>query len=195
MKRPRSTGCTETRCYTPAQKQREVNAMPFPEKVAKLRKEKGLTQDELAKKAGVGIAQIRRYEKGSSSPTLEVIKNLARTLGVSADELIFDEGERVPAVRILDRRLLEQFEMLSTLNAHDKDAVQTVIDSVIIKNRLEDVMPAKSDATWTKEMRHVVTELRKGAAKYSDDEVDRLVNDAVTAVRGERTHQRVKVGA
>lgn len=195
MKRPQSAGCTETRCYTPAQKQREVNAMPFPEKVAKLRKEKGLTQDDLAKKAGVGIAQMRRYEKGASSPTLEVIKNLARALGVSADELIFDEGERVPAVRILDRRLLEQFEMLSALNAHDKDAVQTVIDSVIIKNRLEDVMPAKSDATWTKEMRRVVAELRKGAAKYSDDEVDRLVNDAVTAVRGERTHQRVKVGA
>ena len=195
MKRPQGTGCTETRCYTPAQKQREVNVMPFPEKVAKLRKEKGLTQDDLAKKAGVGIAQMRRYEKGASSPTLEVIKNLARSLGVSADELIFDEGERVPAVRILDRRLLEQFEMLSALNAHDKDAVQTIIDSVIIKNRLEDVMPAKSDATWTKEMRHVVAELRNGAAKYSDDEVDRLVNDAVTAVRGERTHQRVKVGA
>lgn len=169
--------------------------MPFPEKVTKLRKEKGLTQDDLAKMAGVGIAQMRRYEKGASSPTLEVIKNLARALGISADELIFDEGERVPAVRILDRRLLEQFEMLSALNAHDKEAVQTVIDSVIIKNRLEDVLPGKSDTAWTREMRHLVAELRKGAAKYTDDEVDRLVNEAVTAVRGVRTHQRVKVGA
>jgi len=46
--------------------------MPFAEKLAKLRKKRGLTQQELAQKIGVGIAQMRRYEKGSSSPTLEV---------------------------------------------------------------------------------------------------------------------------
>ncbi|MBI4823397.1 MAG: helix-turn-helix transcriptional regulator, partial [Nitrospirae bacterium] len=48
--------------------------MPFAEKLSKLRKDRGLTQEELAKKVGVGIAQMRRYEKGASSPTLEVIK-------------------------------------------------------------------------------------------------------------------------
>ena len=65
------------------------------------RKEKGLTQEEMAKKAGVGIAQMRRYEKGKSSPTLEVIKNIAKTLGVSADELIFDKKEGGPLLRYL----------------------------------------------------------------------------------------------
>jgi transcriptional regulator with XRE-family HTH domain len=169
--------------------------MAFGGNLARFRKEKGLTQEDLVRKSGVAISQIRRYEADKSSPTLDVVTKLAKALGVSLDELVFDKATGVAGLRILDRRLLEQFEMLSTLNAHDKDAVQTVIDSVIIKNRLEDVLPAKSDATWTKEMRHVVAELRKGAAKYSDDEVDRLVNDAVTAVRGERVHQRVKVGA
>ncbi|MCP4717390.1 MAG: helix-turn-helix transcriptional regulator [Deltaproteobacteria bacterium] len=38
--------------------------MPFAEKLAKLRKDKGFIQQELAQKAGVGIAQMRRYEKG-----------------------------------------------------------------------------------------------------------------------------------
>ena len=69
--------------------------MPFAEKLSKLRNERGLTQQEMAGLVGVGIAQMRRYEKGNSSPTLEVIKNIARTLGISADELIFDENERV----------------------------------------------------------------------------------------------------
>ena len=68
MKRPQSTGCTETRCYTPAQKQREVNAMPFPEKVAKLRKEKGLTQNDLAKKAGVAVFLMRERAGARITP-------------------------------------------------------------------------------------------------------------------------------
>lgn len=87
--------------------------MAFAEKLTKSRKDKGFTQQELAKSARIGIAQIRRYEKGNSSPTLEVIKNIAKTLSVSADELVFDEGEGIVASKIHDRELLEQFEQIS----------------------------------------------------------------------------------
>ena len=157
--------------------------MPFAEKLSKLRNERGLTQQEMAKLIGVGIAQIRRYEKGKSSPTLEIIKNIARSLGVSADELIFDEGERVAAAKILDRKLLEQFEVISTLNPHDKDAIKTILESVIIKSRLEEVMPSRKDAAWSKEMKSVVSEFRMGAEGYSDEEIESIVDEAVNAVR------------
>lgn len=157
--------------------------MPFAEKLSKLRNERGLTQQEMATLIGVGIAQMRRYEKGKSSPTLVVIKNIARTLGVSADELIFDENERVAAAKILDRKLLEQFESLSKLSPHDKDAIKTILDSMILKSRLEEVMPSPKDALWSKEMRGVVAEFRKGAYAYSEDEIDSIVDEAVDAVR------------
>ncbi len=101
--------------------------MPFAEKLSKLRNNKGLTQKEMAKMAGIGIAQLRRYEGGKSSPTLKVIKNISKTLGVSADELIFDEGEGVASNKILDRELLEQFEMVSRLGSNDKDAIKTIL--------------------------------------------------------------------
>ena len=157
--------------------------MPFAEKLSKLRNERGLTQQEMATLIGVGIAQMRRYEKGKSSPTLGVIKNIARTLGVSADELIFDENERVAAAKILDRKLLEQFESLSKLSPHDKDAIKTILDSMILKSRLEEVMPSPKDALWSKEMRGVAAEFRKGAYAYSEDEIDSIVDEAVDAVR------------
>ena len=168
--------------------------MPFAQRLGKLRKEKGLTQEDLAKKIGVGIAQMRRYEKGASSPTLEVIKNMAKALGVSADELIFDENEGIAPARILDKKLLQQFEMLSQMNPHDKDAVQTVIESMIIKSRLEDVLHPPSDAAWTKEMSKVVSEFRKGAEGYSEEEIDAIVDEAVAAVRAEKKQKRAKVG-
>lgn len=168
--------------------------MPFAEKLSKLRNERGLTQQEMAKLIGVGIAQMRRYEKGKSSPTLEIIKNIARSLGVSADELIFDEGERVAAAKILDRKLLEQFEAISTLHQHDKDAIKTILESVIIKSRLEEVMPSRKDEAWSKEMKSVVSEFRKGAEGYSDDEIESIIDEAVNAVRAQDDRKERAVG-
>lgn len=164
--------------------------MPFAEKLAKLRKKRGLTQQELAQKIGVGIAQMRRYEKGSSSPTLEVIKNIAKTLSISSDELIFDEDETGIPRKVTDRKLLEQFEMISKLSPHDKDALKTVLESMIIKNRLEEIMPSKTDIAWSREMHKVVSELKKGAEEYSDEEIEAIVDEAVKAVRAEEKQKK-----
>lgn len=162
--------------------------MPFAQKLAKMRKEKGFTQEDMAQKAGVGIAQLRRYEGGKSSPTLEVIKNIAKTLGVTTDELIFDEEEGVASNKIVDRKLLEQFEMVTKMNPHDKDAIKTILESMILKSKLEDIMPSRADTTWSKEMRKVVSELRKGAKGYTEEEIESIVDEAVMAVRAEERH-------
>lgn len=184
MQRSHNNGDLKNPCYNCSnQFQLEDDAMPFAQKLSKLRNERGMTQQELAGLIGVGIAQMRRYEKGNSSPTLEVIKNIARTLGVSADELIFDENERVAAAKILDRKLLEQFEQISKLNPHDKEAVKTILESMILKGRLEEVMPSRTDADWTKQMRSVVDEFRQGAEDFSDNEIESIVDEAVDAVR------------
>lgn len=166
--------------------------MPFSEKLSKMRNDRGLTQQQMAAMIGVGIAQIRRYEKGKSSPTLEVIKNIAKTLGISADELLFDKGEGVADARIMDKKLLEQFEMVSRLNPRDKEAIMTIIDSMIIKNRLEQVMPGASDAAWTNQMRKMVAEFRDSAKDYTEDEIDSLVDEAVQAVRSENPGDKIR---
>ncbi len=165
--------------------------MAFASKLTAIRKSRNLTQQELAEKVGVGISQMRRYEKGSSSPTLEVIKNLAITLGVSTDELIFDNGERVAASRILDKELLQQFEIVSSLTPRDIDAVKTVLESIILKNRLEEIIPGQGKRSWEEEMRDVQKSFRKKSANYSEQEIDDIVNEAVTEARAtEKTRKR-----
>lgn len=169
--------------------------MPFAQKLRKLRKEKGLTQQEMAQMAGVGIAQMRRYEKGMSSPTLEVIKNIAKTLAVSTDELIFDEGEGIASAKIIDKKLLKQFEQISELSPQDKMAIETILESMIIKTKLEEIMPPKTDTSWSKEMRDVVAEFRKGAEQYTDEQIDDFVDEAVNAVRAKLKRRGKKSGA
>ncbi len=162
--------------------------MSFANRLIKYRKNKQLTQQELAERAGVGISQIRRYEKGSSSPTLEVIKNLALTLGVSTDELIFETNERIAASRILDKELLRQFETVSSLTSRDIDAVKTVLESIIIKNRIEEILPGQSkERSWEEDMRQVQKKFRNKTPNYSEQEIEDIINEAVTEVRAEET--------
>ena len=73
------------------------DAMAFAQRFTNLRKQANLTQDALAEAVGVHVSQIRRYEAGTSTPTLDVLKNIALALHTSADTLVFDENERAPS--------------------------------------------------------------------------------------------------
>jgi transcriptional regulator with XRE-family HTH domain len=101
----------------------------FPQRLAALRKERGLTQQALAGEIDVHVIQVRRYESGSSQPTLDVIRKLAVALRVSADVLIFGEDKRGP-----DEELRLQFEAISKFDAEDKKVIKSLLDGMILKH-------------------------------------------------------------
>lgn len=103
-----------------------VLSMSFPERLAALRKERAFTQQQMAEKIGMHVSQLKRYESGSSQPTIEVFRRIALALNVSADMLLFEEGERGP-----DESLKLQFEAVSHLDEHEREAVQTMIAGVL----------------------------------------------------------------
>lgn len=96
--------------------------MDFAQRLAAFRKERGLTQQALADRAGVHITQINRYETGDSQPMLDVIRRLAIALTVSADELILGKDERGP-----DEDLRLQFEAISQFDAEDKELARAAV--------------------------------------------------------------------
>lgn len=58
-------------------------------KLAKLRKEKGLTQEGLARKADISYHTIIKLESGRiKNPKAETILRLAEALGVTTDRLL-----------------------------------------------------------------------------------------------------------
>ena len=111
------------------QQKQWVLDMNFPERLAAFRKEKNMTQMELAELTGVHVAQIRRYESGSSQPTLEVIRKIALALHVSADKLIFDENERGP-----DDDLRLHFEAVSKLTPDEKRTIKELLEGMLLKH-------------------------------------------------------------
>lgn len=56
--------------------------------IASLRKEKGMTQQELAERMGVTDKAVSKWERDLSCPDVSTIPKLAETFDVSVDELM-----------------------------------------------------------------------------------------------------------
>jgi ribosome-binding protein aMBF1 (putative translation factor) len=59
--------------------------------VRRLRKEKGISQQELADKCGIFRTYLSRVENGDANPTVTVLAALAVSLNVSIGELIVEQ--------------------------------------------------------------------------------------------------------
>ena len=62
--------------------------MEFHEKLAELRKSKGLTQEELAEALFVSRTAVSKWESGRGYPGIDSLKQLSRFFSVTIDELI-----------------------------------------------------------------------------------------------------------
>jgi len=71
-------------------KDRRPEAEKFGAIVRKLREERGLTQDQLAERAGVSATYIGFIERGDNVPTLTIILQIASALRVRCPDLLRD---------------------------------------------------------------------------------------------------------
>jgi transcriptional regulator with XRE-family HTH domain len=104
--------------------------MGFPERLAKIRKEKNLSVPDLARLSSIHAVQLRRYEKGESQPTLDALRKLATALNVPGDLLLFDEEERRPP-----ESFLLQFNALTQLSPEDQKSIRTIIDGLLMRHQ------------------------------------------------------------
>ena len=62
--------------------------MEFNEKLQELRKQKGLTQEELAQTLFVSRAAVSKWESGRGYPNIDSLKAIAKYFAVSIDDLL-----------------------------------------------------------------------------------------------------------
>ena len=62
--------------------------------IAKLRKEKNMTQEQLAEKMGVSINAVSKWERGLSFPDVSLYKKLCKELDINIEELINGEKDK-----------------------------------------------------------------------------------------------------
>jgi transcriptional regulator with XRE-family HTH domain len=102
--------------------------MNIGDKIIKLRKEKGWSQQQLAKLVGTSGPIIGRYERGEMLPSVEVAKKLSDAFGTTLDYLVDETGK--PS-EIKDKTMLNRIVEIEQLDQEEKKTIVHVIDSLL----------------------------------------------------------------
>lgn len=97
-----------------------------------LRKEKGITQKELADILHVTDKAVSRWETGKSYPDIEVMQEIAVYFDVTVNELF--QGERIPEEKIKtvsDKNIVNAFKRLKK-NKNRFEAVIAILAAVVV---------------------------------------------------------------
>jgi transcriptional regulator with XRE-family HTH domain len=108
----------------------------FGQRLAELRKLRGLTQVQLAQKLDSTQRAITYYENEASYPPVDTIVELAKILGVTTDELLgISNGN--PVAKSVDltsdpelRRLWRKFQQIARWPEKDRNAVIRIINTM-----------------------------------------------------------------
>lgn len=91
-----------------------MKQVTFGKRLTEVRKDKKLSQEEIAKKVGVHGAVIGRYERDEVKPSIEMAAQIAIALEVSLDYLVGNTDV------LIDQSILNRVMDIQKLNDEDK---------------------------------------------------------------------------
>ena len=100
--------------------------MSFGDRITSLRKQKNISQGDLAKAVSVSREIVGRYERGEALPSVEVAKKIADTFEVSLDYLV---GEGINAA--FDKKTLKRLQDIHKLDTDTQEKLFFFIDTVL----------------------------------------------------------------
>ena len=86
--------------------------MKLPDKIIKLRKERGWSQEDFAEKLDVSRQAISRWENGTALPDAQNVLQISKLFNVTTDYLLNDDYESdsdIPAVQIATKETKNLF--------------------------------------------------------------------------------------
>ncbi len=99
--------------------------MKFNEKLIKLRKASGLSQEELGDKLNVARQTISKWELGETTPEMDKLGELSNLFEISIDELVKDNAIPNTIIKEIDQRKVESLYK-------DSQNVKSVIKTYLI---------------------------------------------------------------
>ncbi|HBJ19285.1 MAG TPA: hypothetical protein DDY70_06090 [Clostridiales bacterium] len=144
--------------------------MKFKEKIVKLRKLKGLTQDEFASAVGVSRQAVYKWECGQSYPEVAKLLEIKMLFGISIDDLLDESYEViVPEKKKRKRRPKTEEELAAAAAAKAAKAEANKEKSEYESYFSE---PTMDDAAIRKEILSMNEEKKEEAPKAEEPKVE-----------------------
>ncbi len=100
----------------------------FGKKIAALRKDRKMSQGDLAKMLNTSVSVIGRYERDEMKPSIEVAQKIAGLLNTTVGYLL---GESEDSELFKDPTMLNRFKQLNNLPVKDKDYILYTLDNLL----------------------------------------------------------------
>jgi transcriptional regulator with XRE-family HTH domain len=101
------------------------------QRLARLRKERGWTQVELAERLGIIQSLISDYERDRLRMNPAMVVRFAAALEITTDELLQPSGPQTPLRRKPSLRVLRRLEKIERLPAHQQNTLLKTIDGFL----------------------------------------------------------------
>ena len=106
-------------------------------RIAKYRKQQGLTQEELANAMGVSSQAVSKWENDLSCPDIGSLPKLAKLLGVTTDAILSGKQDEVILVPPEQRKNPDQLVFRIKVNSADGDKVRVNLPLSLVKVGME----------------------------------------------------------
>ena len=137
--------------------------MTIGKRIAALRREKGLKQDDLAGMLEVSPQAVSKWENDQTCPDISLLPGLANILGITVDELLSGKQENAPVVTMVpeqQRKDIKDMLLRITVDSHEGDKVRVNLPMALVPVALEMGMEmpqvsgndALKNIDWTKIM-------------------------------------------
>ena len=114
--------------------------MKLSDKIKKLRKDRRLSQAELAEKLNIHVTHVSRIETERYTPSLDLLRKLAEVFEVTTDYLVFDNIENLGHIDLKDKTLFEKMKLVDNLDEKDRSIIHGVIDAFLVKKQMWNVL-------------------------------------------------------
>lgn len=113
-------------------------------RIAKYRKAKGMTQEDLAKEMGVSSQAVSKWETDTSCPDISALPQLCRILNITTDALLTGKTDTVKLVPQAERKSLEELTLRVKVLSAEGDKVRVNLPMTLVKLSMEigvDIVP------------------------------------------------------
>ena len=159
--------------------------------IAHKRKEKNMTQKQLALKIGVTDKAVSRWERGIGCPDISYLDDLSKTLNISIVELL--KGEEIDNVEIQEQDIIESMKYSKNYTKQQiKNTINTVLYSIVIIISIclimfntinRSILKNVFDSNMVTTAEHVNTNFGKyyriienNKGKYTNEEYSKILN-------------------
>lgn len=124
-------------------------------RIAKFRKAKGLTQEELANQLSVSSQAVSKWENDASCPDISLLPQLCRVLGVTTDELLTGKNDEVKMLPAEQRKGLDELTLRIKVDSAGGDKVRVNLPMSLVKVGLEMGMDMSGSVSGMENLKNV----------------------------------------